>query len=439
LKGSRVSRGREDARSRKKVLVVFPTAWDRRQLRACAPRWQDRFEVELLPPFDYEWRWNFDVLGFLEEQVTARRGRIDGIFSSSDYPGAVLAGALAGRLGLYGTPPERIIRSSHKYYSRLAQREAVPEATPWFALLDPKFPRESAPGLTFPCFVKPVKGAFSVMSRRLDSRRELESFLAKPSVREFVSRYVFVFNQLVHSLTDFHLNGSYFLAEELLRGRQVTVEGFATHGGVEILGIVDSVRHPGTRSFVRFDYPSTLSRRVQARMAEVARVAIEKLELRNTLFNVEMTYDERRDRVFIIEINPRMCGQFADLYEKVDGTNGYEIALRLAVGERPVVKKGAGAYRVASSYPLRIFEPSLVEKAPSEDEIAEVERIYPGTLVWPECSQGDSLVDFESLEDGQSFRYAVVNIGASDRESLRRVFREVMLKLDYGFEPISGP
>jgi hypothetical protein len=439
LRPSRIFRGQGDARSRKKVLVVFPTAWDLRGLRACAPRWQDRFEVELLPPFDYEWRWNFDVLGFLDEQVTARRDRIDGVFSSSDYPGAIVAGAMASRLGLSGTPPERIIRSSHKYYSRLAQREAVPEATPWFALVDPRIPRESAPGLSFPCFIKPVKGAFSVMSRRLDSRRELESFLMKPSARDFISQYVFVFNQLVRELTDFHLNGSYFLAEELLRGRQVTVEGFASPGGVEILGIVDSVRHPGTRSFVRFDYPSTLSRRVQTRMAEVARIAIEKLELRSTLFNVEMTYDVRRDRIFIVEVNPRMCGQFADLYEKVDGTNGYEIALQLAVGERPVLKRGAGAYRVASSFPLRIFEPSRVEKAPTEETIAEVERLFPGTLVWPECSQGDALVDFESLEDGQSFRYAVVNLGASDRESLRRVFREVMLKLDYSFAEVSDP
>ena len=41
------------------------------------------------------------------------------------------------------------------------------------------------------------------------------------------------------------------------------------------------------------------------------------------MFNIEMMYDAATDRIGIIEINPRMASQFADLYEKVDGTNSY--------------------------------------------------------------------------------------------------------------------
>ncbi len=288
--------------------------------------------MELKRPFDRECRWDFDVLGFIENQV-ASGSSLDGVFSSSDYPGAVLAGAISQRLGLPGSPPARVLASSHKYYSRISQREAVPDSTPWFQLVDPKRARGGLTELHFPCFIKPVKGAFSVMSQRLDSWEDLESFLSRPALAGFLIHYVFMFNRLVRGLTDLELDGGYFLAEDLLKGRLVTVEGYATGSTVEILGIVDSVRHAGTRSFVRFDYPSSLSRRVQTRMREVAIAVVQELQLEHTLFNIEMMYDLRRDRVFIVEVNPRMCGQFADLYENVDGRSGYDVALALAVGE----------------------------------------------------------------------------------------------------------
>lgn len=425
---------------RKKVLVVFPTAWDQRQIRALGPRLADRYDVELTRPSDEECPWNFDVLGFIEEQVRAHGGRLDGVLSSSDYPGATVAGAISQRLGLPGTEPEKVVRCSHKYYSRMEQREVAPEATPWFELVDPRLPRGglSSDKITFPCFIKPVKGAFSVMSGRLDSTKELERFLSKPSVAEFLSGYVFIFNDLVRGLTQLEIDGSFFLLEGLLKGKQVTLEGFATDNEVQVLGIVDSVRHPKTKSFIRFDYPSTLSRRIQARMEDVAARVVGRLGLRNTLFNIEMTYDSRRDRIFIVEVNPRMCGQFADLYEKVDGINGYEAALALAVGERPVLRKGKGRYRCAASYPLRIFEPSHVAKAPTGEEIAAAERLYEGTLIWPECSQNDTLDDFESLEDGKSARFGVVNLGAPARESLHSRLENLRRTLDYRFEPLGA-
>jgi len=167
--------------------------------------------VELKRPFDHECRWDFDVLGFIEDQVSSG-GSLDGVFSSSDYPGAILAGAISQRLGLPGSPPARILASSHKYYSRIAQREAAPDSTPWFQIVDPRRPRGGLTDLPFPCFIKPVKGAFSVMSQRLDSWDDLESFLSRPSLAEFLIHYVFMFNRLVRSLTDLELDGVHFFA-----------------------------------------------------------------------------------------------------------------------------------------------------------------------------------------------------------------------------------
>lgn len=418
---------------KKRIALVFPTMWDERQLPACQNAWGTQFDVELATPTDAECPWNFDIASYIGESVNRYRGRLDGIASSSDYPGATVAAAIATRLGLPGSDPEDVLRCSHKYYSRLAQQNVVPEATARFHIVEPGAPAED---ITFPCFIKPVKGAFSIMSRRIKDRRELEAFLSKPAVSEFLRDYVFIFNRLVRDLTDFELDGSYFLAEELLTGKQVTVEGYVTDGEVRILGIVDSIRHPQTKSFVRFDYPTSLTRSVQARVESIVSRLISHLGLQQTLFNVEMMVNERKERISIVEVNPRMCGQFADLYAKVDGTNGYEIALAVASGEAPRARHDEGDYGVASSIPLRIFEPRRVARAPSPSEVTQVEAEFPDTLVWSECNSGDALSDFESSEDGKSSRYAVVNVGSRDRKTLASRLDEVVRGLDYRFEPL---
>jgi len=423
--------------SKKKVLFVFPTAWDRRQLDACRPRWDEQFEILFADPSDAECPYDFDILGFIEETAARYRGRIAGVTSSSDYPGATVAGAISTRLGLPGSPPETIIRCSHKYYSRLAQREAAPEATPGFQLVDPRKPLEEQGPFPFPLFVKPVKGAFSVLARRIDGLPELREFLSHPATQEFISHYMRVFNKLVAGVTHLEINGCYFIAEELLRGVQTTVEGFASGGEVEILGIVDSVLHPGSNSFAQFIYPSSLSAVILQRMAEIARRVMLHLGLANTLFNIEMIYDASRDAIRIIEINPRLCGQFADLYEKVDGTNGYEVALALATGGRRRLKKGSGGYSIAASVPLRVFDPVEVNRAPRREDVRAAEALFPGTLVWPECETGQELADFAWFEDGQSARYGIINLGADDPASLAARLDQVKTQLGFRFSPLA--
>jgi hypothetical protein len=421
----------------KTILFVFPTAWDRRQLAACRDRWEDRYEVVFGEPADETCPWQFDVLDEVERRVAAgRAGAFDGVASSSDYPGAIVAGAIATRLGLPGSPPGAVLRASHKYYSRLAQREAAPEATPPFALVDPR--RPEPPPFGFPCFVKPVKGAFSMFSRRMGHAGGLAAFFARPAVQEFRTYYVWMFNRLVAAFTDFEVDGGWFLAEGLVSGHQATVEGFIQGGEVGILGVVDSVMASGTASFVRFDYPSALPEPVQARMVEVVRRVIPRLGLADTLFNVELAWDPARDRVFIYEVNPRMCGQFADLYEKVDGVNGYQVALALAAGERPRLRRREGPCAAAASYPLRVFAPLRVDAAPGADDLAAAEALFPGTLVWPECAAGQALTDFAG-EDGRSCRYAVINLGAADRDALADRFAAVRDRLGYRFSRLAPP
>jgi hypothetical protein len=172
-------------------------------------------------------------------------------------------------------------------------------------------------------------------------------------------------------------------------------------------------------------------------MADIAQRVMLHLGLTNTLFNIEMIHDPASDAIHIIEINPRLCGQFADLYERVDGTNGYDVALALATGERPRLGNCAGGHKLAASVPLRIFEPVSVSGAPREEDIRAAEALYPGTLVWSECESGQKIADFEWFEDGQSARYGIINLAADDRESLQTRLDQVKARLGFRFSPLA--
>ncbi len=156
----------------------------------------------------------------------------------------------------------------------------------------------------------------------------------------------------------------------------------------------------------------------------------------NGLFNIEMIYDESADRVFIIEINPRLASQFADLYEKVDGTNAYEILLDIARGVAPRRKRRAGHYGVAASCVLRTFEDCLVTGLPSKEQIASLEAIYPGIRVELHAYLGRKLSD--DLQDGASYRYGIVNLGGSDSEDVLRRFEDCRARLGIRLLPIRG-
>lgn len=423
--------------ARRRILYLFPTTWDRRQLEACRSAWQDGYEVRFDTPGDADTPWDLDPLEYVERTVERERGRVDGVASSSDYPGAVLAAAVAERLGLPGPGPEAVLRCAHKLESRERQREAAPGAVPGFAGVRHDRPGEA--DLAFPCFVKPVKGSFSQHARRIDSRAELERFLARPAIADYCERYLSIFNRAVAAWAPGLRDGRWFVAEGLVSGPQVTVEGYTQDGEVTLLGVVDSVMHPGTNSFARFDLPSRHAPERVQRMGELAARVMGRMGLESSLFNMELVVDERDGRLWILEINPRICGQFGDLYAKVHGTSSFEVQLALAAGARPRFARGAGAHVLAASIPLRHFEPMGVLRVPGESDLAALRARQPDTLAWIEVAPGEVFDDLESAEDGHSVRYAVVNLGARDAADLERRQAQARAELVFEFErPSAG-
>lgn len=424
----------------KPVLLISPTTRERTQLPAVAADLglrllYEEFDGDYFDHFlgrnpDFA-RPKIDVVQLIERTAAKYRAAgLAGVTSAVGYPGMSAASVIARELGLPGPAPEAVMRCDHKYYSRLHQRRHVREATPEFRLIDPHDPRSLDNLLPFPSFLKPVKSCMSRNACEVRSEQELRR-LVKTAMQP--QRFVEPFNEMLRAYTDFAPNASCLLQETLLQGSQVSLEGLVFRGEVTVLGIIDAIVFPGTLAFKRFQYPSRLPADVQARMTEIATGFFSGIGYDNAMFNMELFYDAATDAIAIIEVNPKIASQFPGLFEKVDGYSTYRTLLEVATGQRPRTLYRKGAHKVAASCVLRTFEDACVVAIPSAAEIASVTKRFPDTRVQICARAGRSLSD--EVQDSCSFRYGLIELGASDEAEVGRSFEECRSMLTFRFAP----
>jgi biotin carboxylase len=358
---------------------------------------------------------------------------IAAVVSTDDYPGAALAAVLAKELGLPGPCPRASLICQHKYLSRVAQASIVPDAVPAFWPIDVAEHAQLPDGLVLPAFVKPMKSFFSIGAGVIETEAELCAARRKWAE---LDDFFMPLDRLLRRHAGVEIGTTRLIAEGLLKGAQVTVEGYAYGGDVHILGVVDSIFFPGTLAFSRFDYPSALPESIQERMHDIAKRLMSGIGFDNGMFNVEMMYDPREHRIAVIEINPRMASQFADLYEKVDGTNAYEVLLDIGTGVRPSPKRRQGRYRFAASCVLRTFEDCVVAALPSDEKLAAIRRDYPDIRVEIHATAGRRLSD--ELQDGASYRYGIVSLGGRDRADVLTRFEACQADLGIVLLPVEA-
>ena len=215
-----------------------------------------------------------------------------------------------------------------------------------------------------------------------------------------------------------------FLAEELLFGAEVTLEGYVHDGRVTVIGVTDSVKYPGTLSFERFEYPSALSAERQAELADVAHRIMPALGFDGGFFNVEFIVPAEGP-AWIVEVNARIASQFAPLLLGVHGRSSYDALFQLALGEDPAWSVGPPD-GVGISYALRTFEDALVEAVPEPEPDLEI-LVRPGLRL---SEQG--------VNDSQSYRLAIfTGFGESRAEAVARV-RERAAGLSFRLAPSPG-
>ena len=423
----------------RRVLVLFPDEWDRAAARA--PRYRGRIEFlhegfDLFSFPDNARLFTFDALAFVERLARRYRGAgIDAVVTSDEQFGPFLASLVAERLGLPHTPLSAVLTLQHKYYARQAFERVAPEANARSALLRRAFGGEGRPDdvpMPFPFYVKPAKAAFSVLARRVDSFDELFAHTRFGWFeRAIIERLVRPFGQVMRAHSDLTEEPFSMVCEEILRGPQVTANGFVRDGRVTLLGTVDSIMYPGTDHFQRFQYPSSMPAETLARIDALAERLLPGVGFTHGMFNIEMRIDPTTGTPRVIEINPRAAGQFYDLFERVDGYSAFDAMLDLHSGLEPRVSRGAGAQRHAASFVLRDLRGVGLSRWPSRAELQAFQARHPDVHAMFYPKRGADLA--REIKWLGSYRYAVFNLGASSEPELAERFAR--LKREVTFHP----
>src|SRR5688572_1259981 len=412
--------------ARKRILVIFPKEWDREEFAR-----GDYADYEFVyAGFDlFRFPSNarlltFDAPAVVERLVRRWRGRIDGVFSNNEYFGALIAAAVAERLGLPGTPPRVMVTAQHKYYARLEQRRIVPEAVPEFSVFPFDVREPSAIGLSYPLYVKPVRATFSVLVRRVENFAQLQRHLQFSWLEEFLIRkLVKPFNDLMPRYSDFTIDAHHLIAERPVAGQEVNVDGFVRDGEVHFIGLCDAVMFPGTDQFERFVYPSRVPPAVEERMRALAARLLQGMGYRHGFFNLEMIWDPASDQLMLIELNPRLASQLAGLYRRVDGINPHRMLLELCTGAAPRALRVPTGCSIAASLVSRRFDGLPLEREPSAADVARVRRRFPDAAVMLYLKRGQALE--REMKWLGSYRYAVVNMGGASEEILNHRYAEI--------------
>lgn len=276
-----------------------------------------------------------DLLDRARSLLDAFDGPIDAIAGYWDFPVTMMVPVLCRERGLPSASLQSVVTCEHKYWSRLVQRDVIDEI-PGFALLDLSDERAELPrGVEYPVWIKPIKSASSEGAHHVEDDEQLTAAIALE--RDQVGRMGGPFNDVLDMLDlppeIARIGTDVCLVEEEATGAQVTVEGYADDGEVEIYGVVDSVTHPGTSSFLRYEYPSTrVPPHIQNYMADVSRRVITAVGLDHSTFNIEYFWDAEAETLTLLEINARHSQSHALLFEMVDGIPNHAFMVDLALG-----------------------------------------------------------------------------------------------------------
>ena len=377
----------------------------------------------------------FDVERFVDELAHKYRDcRVAAVVSTHEQFGALAASLLTAKLGLPGTPLKALLTAQHKFLARQIHSRALPEHVPPFCGFRYDADITRAVTIAYPIFVKPVKAAFSVLAKRCADEAALREHLRfRLWEKIIIKRLTWPFRRVSKKHLDCEIDADCFIAEGCVDGAlQVCVDGYAHAGRVNTLGTVDSVMYPGTSAFMRFEYPSRLDADVVARLEDIARRAVEAIGFTHGLFNVELFYQPASGRITIIEINPRMAGQFSDLYERVDGKSLWSLELDLALGRTPLFPHREGKFGAASSFVFREFG-DAVKQAPPAEQQSWLTATYPDARLFLDLKHSTSRAR-ETKWLG-NYRYALVHMGGTDHDDMMARFDNVCEHLDFDVGP----
>ncbi|WP_034271696.1 ATP-grasp domain-containing protein [Haloechinothrix halophila] len=378
-----------------------------------------------------------DLPGLLDKatvQLEAFDGPIDAIVGYWDFPISSMVPMLCARFGLRSADLDAVVKCEHKYWSRLEQAKVIDDY-PAFGLVDPFHDTAPPEGLDYPMWIKPVKSFSSELAFKVCDDAEFANALAE--IRDGIHRigdpFEYVLSQLDLPDDIAAIGGNACLAEAEISGAQLTVEGYNDGTDIHIYGIVDSVPYAGSSSFLRYEYPSTLSEDMIDRAIDASRKVIRQIGLESVAFNIEFFADPVHERLALLEVNPRHSQSHARLFELVDGTPNHQCMIRLALGLDPALPDGQGPYEHAAKWYLRRFEDAYVRRVPSAEDIERVQGHVSDAWVEIVIDDGVWLSD-AAAQDSYSYELAHIFIGAHSQQELDEKYEQCVAGLPFEFD-----
>lgn len=397
---------------------------------------------QLLTPAQVSETQEFDIPAMLaeaEETLDNFEGSIDAIVGYIDFPVSTMLPLLAKKYGTRNASLESLLKCEHKYWSRKVMKEVIPDHIPKFTAFDPfdddALTRIGEADLRFPFFVKPIKSSGSRLGFRIDSPEDFD--YARERLRAEIGQISEPFNAVL-SKADLPeeiaaIEGHYCMAEQVIGGRQCTVEGYVYEGDVVTYGTVDSIHYPQVLSFFYYLYPSTLPDHIQEKMSEISRMIMSHIGYDNAGFNIEYYWDEVQNKIWLLEINTRIAQSHCDLFEVVDGVSHQQVTVDLGLGRKPDMPYREGDKAVAAEFFYRVFfRDATVARAPSRAELEVAAEQAEGTRIVSYLKKGMKLSDLTE-QDAYSFAVASLWMGASKQSKLLWNYEQVMKKLNYEF------
>lgn len=365
-------------------------------------------------------------------------GHIDAVVSYFDFPGSVLVPIIAEKYGLPGPSLKSVMRCEHKYCSRMAQYKVIPENIPAFKAFDP-YDNNAYEYIGFepPFWIKPIKSYHSYLAYQIKNKKHFNECLEE--VREHIDyisepfSYIIKTYEMPENITE---DQDKMFAETPISGHQCTVEGYVYNHEVVIYGVIDSITEEKYPSFARYQYPSSHPYEVQYRMSDLARRVIRQIGLNDAAFNVEFFYNEKENKIYLLEINPRMSQSHATMFENIHGISHHEVMLNLALNRRPEPLEYEGKHQVAAHFMHRTFESGIVSHIADDKTISGLRKKYPDMLLSINVKEGQDLDNIEEHHtDSYSYVLADLDIGAENEEELLDKYNDIVKQLNIQIKP----
>lgn len=368
-------------------------------------------------------------------QLEAFEGSIDAIVGFLDFPANLMVPILCQEYGLTSASLEAVLKCEHKYWSRLEQQKVIDEYSA-FDLIDINDDDVALPShMSYPAWIKPVLSHSSQGAFYLENDEQLRASLEQE--RRDVERLggpfedVLAMMELPEEIDA--AGGRAAMVEESAAGDQFTVEGFSHDGEIQVYGVVDSVTYDGAPSFLRYQYPSELPHEMKKRMEDISRRVISQVGLTHTTFNIEYFWDRSSDTLRLLEVNARHSQSHATLFAEVDGVSNHACMVSLALNDKPQYRQNEGPAGSAAKWFLRRFTDGVVQRAPTEAEVAEIQQQIPGTTIEVSVAEGSRLSDSYN-EDGYSYVLAEIFTTGEDEAELIDKYQRCLDTLNFEIE-----